>query len=67
MGTLLSNKYGQKILDSAKKSTADAVETGLKRETQKTAEATGDLIGNKMLIKKQVLQKNLIKNYQMIK
>ena len=51
MGTQLSSKYGQKLLDSAKKSTADAIKTASKRAVQKTAEATGDLIGNKMLIK----------------
>ena len=43
----LSNKYGQNPLDSAKKSTADAIKTALKRVIQKTAEATGDLISNK--------------------
>ena len=44
----LSNKYGQKILDSAKKSTTDAIKAASKRAIQKTAEATGDLIGNKI-------------------
>ena len=44
----LSNKYGQKLLDSAKKSTMDAIKTPSKRAIQKTAEATGDLIGNKI-------------------
>ena len=48
MGKSLSNKYGQKGLDSAKKSTADAIKTSSKRAIQKTAEATGDLIGNKI-------------------
>ena len=48
MGKCLSNKYGQKLLDSAKKSTTDAIKTALKRAIQKTAEATGDLIGNKI-------------------
>ena len=43
----LSNKYGQNPLDSAKKSTADAIKTALKRAIQKTAEAPGDLISNK--------------------
>ena len=47
MGKYLSNNYGQKLLDSAKKSTADAIKTASKRAIQKTAEATGDLIGNK--------------------
>ena len=44
----LSNKYGQKLLDSPKKSTMDAIKTPSKRAIQKTAEATGDLIGNKI-------------------
>ena len=43
----LSNKYGPKLLDSAKNSTTDAVKTASKRAIQKTAEATGALIGNK--------------------
>ena len=43
-----SNKYGQKFLDSAKKSTSDAIKTASKSVIQKTAEATGDLIGNKI-------------------
>ena len=44
----LSSKYGQKLLDSAKKSTADAIKTTSKRAIQKTAEANGDLTGNKI-------------------
>ena len=37
-----------KLLDSTKTSTTDAIETTSKRTIQKTAEATGDLIGNKI-------------------
>ena len=48
MGKRLSNKYGQKLLDSAKKSTRDAIKTVSKRAIQKTAEAAGGLIGNKI-------------------
>ena len=48
MGKSLSNKYSQKLIDSAKKSTADAIKTASKRAIQKTAEATGDLVGNKI-------------------
>ena len=48
MGKCLSNKYGQQLLDSAKKSTTDAIKTASKRTIQKTAEATGDLTGNKI-------------------
>ena len=47
-GKTLINKYGQKLLDSAKKSTMNAIKTASKRAIQKTAEATGDLIGNKI-------------------
>ena len=48
MGKSLSNKYGQKLLDKAKKSTTDTIKTASKRAIQKRAEATGDLIGNKI-------------------
>ena len=47
MGKNLSNKYGQKLLDSTKNSTADAIKTESKGAIQKTAEITGDLIANK--------------------
>ena len=48
IGKNLSNKYGQKLLDSAKKSTTNAIQTNPKRAIQKTAEATGHLIGHKI-------------------
>ena len=48
IGKGLSNKYGQKRLDSNKKSTTDAIKTASKRAIQKTAEATGEVIGNKI-------------------
>ena len=51
MGKNLSNKYAQNLLDGAKKSTTDAIKTASKRAIQKTAEATGDLIGNKIVDK----------------
>ena len=44
----LSTKYSQKILDHIKPSGTDALRTTSKRVIQKTAEATGDLIGNKI-------------------
>ena len=43
----MSNKYGKKLVDTAKKSATDAIKTASKRALQKTAEATGDLVGNK--------------------
>ena len=48
MGKSLSNKYSQKLLDSAKKPTTDAIKTASKTAIQKTVEATGDLVGNKI-------------------
>ena len=48
MGKDLSNKYSQKLFDSAKKSTTDAIKTASKRAIRKTAEATVDLIGSKI-------------------
>ena len=48
MSKNLSNRYGQKRLDSAKKSTIDAIKTASKRAIKKTAEVTCDLIGNKI-------------------
>ena len=44
----MSNKYGKKLVDTAKKSATDAIKTASKRAMQKTAEATGDLVGNKI-------------------
>ena len=61
MGKSLSNKYGQKLLDSAKKSTTDAIKTASKRAIQKTAEATGDLIGNKIADKITSISKKPVK------
>ena len=48
MGKSLNNKYGQKLLDRAKISTTNAIKIASKRAYQKTTEATGDLIGNKI-------------------
>ena len=42
----LNNKYGQKLVDTAKKSATDALKIAGKRAIQKTAEASGDLVGN---------------------
>ena len=41
------NKYGKKLMDTATKTGIDAAKTASKRVVQKTAETTGDLIGNK--------------------
>ena len=44
----MSNKYGKKLVDTAKKSATDAISNASKRAIQKTAKATGDLVGNKI-------------------
>ena len=44
----MSNIFGKKLVDTAKKSATDAIKTASKRPIQKTAEATGDLVGNKI-------------------
>ena len=62
MGKSLSNKYGQKRLDSAKKSTTDAIKTTWKRAIQKIAEATGDLIGNRIADKITIVSKDSSNN-----
>ena len=43
----MDNKCSQKLFDSAKSSTTDAVKTASKREIQERAEIASDLIGNK--------------------
>ena len=42
------DKYGKKLIDSATKTKIDEAKTASKRVVQKTAKATGDLIGNKI-------------------
>ena len=59
-----SNKYGQKRLDRAKKSTTDAIKTASKRPIQKTAEATGNLIGNKIADKITSVSKKSTRDFQ---
>ena len=41
----------KKLVDTAKKSATDEMKTASKRSIQKTAEATGDLVGNKIVDK----------------
>ena len=58
----LSSKYSQIIIDHAKLSATDAIKTASKRAIQKTAEATGDLIGIKMADKITRASKNSPQN-----
>ena len=64
MGTHLTNKYGQKLIDTAKKSTADTIKTASKRAIEKTTEATADLIGNKTADKITSISKKSSKELQ---
>ena len=47
-GFLSFAKYGKKLMDTATKTGMDAAKIASKRVVQKTAEATGDLIRNKI-------------------
>ena len=42
------DKYGKKLMDTATKTRMDAVKVASKNVVQKSAEAAGDLIGNKI-------------------
>ena len=42
------DKYGKILIDAATKTEIDAAKTASKRVVEKTAEAKGDLIGNKI-------------------
>ena len=53
----MSNKYSQKLDDTAKKSATDAIKTASKRAIQK--KTTGDLIGNKIADKITSVSKKL--------
>ena len=48
---IFGDKYGKKLIDTATKTGTDAAKTASTRVVQKTAKATGDLIGNKMVDK----------------
>ena len=48
MGKNISNKFCQKLLDSAKKIYNRCDRNSIKKAIPRTAEATGDLIGNKI-------------------
>ena len=61
IGKNLSNKHSQEIIFTAKKYTTDAIKTASKRAIQKTAEAMGDLIGNKIAEKITNISKKPVK------
>ena len=60
----LNEKYSQKLLDLSKQSATDALKTTSVKVIQKTAEVSGDLIGNKIVnritkVSRSSLQNNL--------
>ena len=62
IGKNLGNKYSQKIIDAAKKSTMDAIKTATQRVIQKAPEAKGDFVSNKITDKITSISKNLLRN-----
>ena len=60
----VSSKYSQNILDHAKNFATDALKTSSKRAIRNPAEATSDLMGNKMLIELQSFKKCPIKLFR---
>ena len=56
-----SNKYSQKLIGTAKKSTTDALKTASKTAIQKTVEATGNLIGNEIADKITSISRKTVK------
>ena len=63
-------KHSQKRLDHARRSATDTLKTASKRAIQKTAEGTGDLIGNKIADKSEsqtfhsrIIQEQIKKKY----
>ena len=59
IGKNISSTYGQKLVDSAKRSATDAIKTASKIAIQKTTETTGDLIGKKIADKITSVSKEL--------
>ena len=58
----LSGKHSQKLLNHAKRSATESLKTTSKRVIQKLAEATGDLIGNKVADRITKVSKNSQQN-----
>ena len=45
---IFGDRYGKTLMNTATKTGIDAAKTASKRLVQKTSEATGDLVGNKI-------------------
>ena len=59
----LSNKFSQKLLDLAEQSVTGVLKTTSKKAIQKTTEATGDFIRNKIPNKIAITLKKTTTNY----
>ena len=59
------DKYGKKLMDTARKTGIDAAKTASKRVPQKPAEAKGDLIESKIADKVTSVRKSKRKNKKM--
>ena len=59
-----TSKYGKKIIDTTKKQGSEFAETAGKKIVQRSAEATGDLIGNKIADKITLLGKSKSKGIE---
>ena len=62
-----TSKYGEKIIDTTKKQGSEFAKTAGKRVLQNSAEATGDLIGNKIVDKITSLGKSKKKKKKQMK
>ena len=59
------DRYGKQLMDTATKTGIDAAKTASKRVVQKTAEATGYLIGDKIVDKITSLSKTKVNKNKM--
>ena len=62
---IFGDKYGKKLMDTAAKRGIDAAKTAFKQVVKKTAEATGDLIRNKIADKITYQAKEKVKKKKM--
>ena len=62
-----TSKYSKKIIDTTKKQGSEFAKTAGKKIVQKSAEATGDLIGNKIADKITLLGKSKTKKKKRVK
>ena len=66
-GTNFNSKYGKKLTDAAIKTGKDFATIAGKKIVHKSAEATGDLIGNEIADKITSASKNIMKKHSQMK